>query len=185
MNYYKLLGVDPDASFDQIKAAYRGLAQQLHPDRNPDPSAGSRFHDITEAYSVLSDPQKRQRYDSGVVVVDSITTLLMKTPAGIHARDLLTSPDVRVAGAPIHGVDRVLGVPLSQEVFHHGGVVDVHLEIDGEEKSFSVHVPSRDERGKHHVIEVLGLGGRPSNGGDPGKLYLQLQEKRSTDVSIE
>jgi len=63
--HYAALGVDRDASFDDIKKAYRRLARTLHPDVNPDPKAQEEFKDITTAYEVLSDPQKRQTYDMG------------------------------------------------------------------------------------------------------------------------
>jgi len=63
-DYYKSLGVDRKASEDEIKKAYRKLAMQYHPDRNPgDQSAEDKFKDINEAYQVLSDPEKRKRYD--------------------------------------------------------------------------------------------------------------------------
>ena len=64
-DYYNLLGVDRDASFDDIKKSYRKLAREFHPDINPDPSASEKFKEITTAYEVLSDPDKRQRYDLG------------------------------------------------------------------------------------------------------------------------
>ena len=62
-DYYQLLEVARDASADEIKRAYRRLARQLHPDTNPDPAASDRFKEIAQAYEVLSDPEKRQRYD--------------------------------------------------------------------------------------------------------------------------
>ncbi len=63
-DYYQILGVPRNASANDIKGAYRKLAMQYHPDRNPgDKQAEERFKEMNEAYQVLSDPQKRARYD--------------------------------------------------------------------------------------------------------------------------
>ncbi|MBM3253158.1 MAG: molecular chaperone DnaJ [Candidatus Omnitrophica bacterium] len=62
-DYYEVLGVSRDASLDQIKQAYRKLALKYHPDRNPRKDSEERFKEISEAYEVLSDPQKRPTYD--------------------------------------------------------------------------------------------------------------------------
>ncbi|HLG06675.1 MAG TPA: DnaJ domain-containing protein, partial [Gemmatimonadales bacterium] len=62
-DYYRLLGVSRDASEDEIKRAYRRLAMEYHPDRNPSPDAEARFKEIAEGYSVLTDPDKRAAYD--------------------------------------------------------------------------------------------------------------------------
>ena len=63
-DYYEVLGVQKDASVDEIKRAYRQLAKKHHPDRNPgDKQAEARFKEMQEAYDVLSDKAKRQQYD--------------------------------------------------------------------------------------------------------------------------
>ena len=62
---YETLGVDRDADSDTIKKAYRRLARQLHPDVNPDPATQERFKEVSAAYEVLSDPEKRRMFDLG------------------------------------------------------------------------------------------------------------------------
>jgi len=63
-DYYEVLGVSKDADDDALKKAYRKLAKKYHPDANPgDKEAEAKFKEASEAYSVLSDPQKRQQYD--------------------------------------------------------------------------------------------------------------------------
>jgi molecular chaperone DnaJ len=63
-DYYEVLGVDRDADAQRLKSAYRKLALQYHPDRNPnDPGAAEKFKEASEAYAVLSDPDKRARYE--------------------------------------------------------------------------------------------------------------------------
>jgi molecular chaperone DnaJ len=66
-DHYKTLGVDRKASADEIKKAYRKLARQYHPDTNKEPEAEERFKQVSEAYDVLSDPEKRKKYDRGAM----------------------------------------------------------------------------------------------------------------------
>jgi molecular chaperone DnaJ len=65
-DYYEVLGIPRSAGAEEIKKAYRKLARQLHPDVNPGPQAEERFKEVGRAYEVLSNPEKRQAYDSGV-----------------------------------------------------------------------------------------------------------------------
>src|SRR3954465_11565560 len=62
-DYYEALGVSRDASEEDIRRAYRRLARQYHPDVNKEPDAEDRFKEISEAYEVLRDPEKRQKSD--------------------------------------------------------------------------------------------------------------------------
>lgn len=64
MDYYKILGISPKATEEEIKSAYKKLAKQYHPDKNPDST--EMFQKINEAYHVLSEPDKRKRYDAGM-----------------------------------------------------------------------------------------------------------------------
>ena len=62
-DYYNILGVAKDASADEIKRSYRALAMRYHPDKNSSVEAEEVFKEITEAYSVLNEPERRKRYD--------------------------------------------------------------------------------------------------------------------------
>ena len=62
-DYYRVLGIDKNASDDEVKRAYRKLALQYHPDKNSDPEAEDMFKDIKEAYDILGDRDKRAAYD--------------------------------------------------------------------------------------------------------------------------
>ena len=63
-DYYEVLGIQKDASADDIKKAYRSLARKYHPDLHPDDKqCAEKFKEVNEAYEVLSDPSKKERYD--------------------------------------------------------------------------------------------------------------------------
>ena len=65
-NYYSILGISKDANVDEIKKAYHKNALKYHPDKNRGENAEEMFKKVVEAYEVLSDPYKKQRYDNSI-----------------------------------------------------------------------------------------------------------------------
>jgi hypothetical protein len=85
VNYYEVLGVSPGATVEEIRAAYRKLAKEWHPDVRPgDPEAAARFALISEAHTVLTDPEKRTAYDRSLAIAAAV--------AAAAARPLMPSP---------------------------------------------------------------------------------------------
>ncbi|MEX0666806.1 MAG: DnaJ domain-containing protein, partial [Acidimicrobiia bacterium] len=71
-DFYQVLGVGKEASAEEVKRAYRKLAQKYHPDANAgDPAAEERFKQVSEAYGILSDPEQRKEYDELRRLVES------------------------------------------------------------------------------------------------------------------
>ena len=96
-DYYEVLGVPKDSSEKDLKGAYRKLAMKYHPDRSEEPDAEEKFKELSEAYAVLSDPEKRQKYDqfghAGINSQYSQEDLFR----GVNFEDLLQ--DLALAGA--------------------------------------------------------------------------------------
>jgi molecular chaperone DnaJ len=156
-DYYQLLGVDREAGSEEIKRAYRRLARQYHPDVNGnDPEAVERFKEISKAYSVLSDPEKRQRYDAyGDAGVDGFAGPAADPFAGFGASfdDLL--------GAFFGGGDPFASRPRSRSRARRGESIGMRLRLPFTEAVFGV---SKDVR----VRAAAACGRCGGSGAKPG-----------------
>ena len=191
-DYYEVLGVSQDASSDDIRRAYRKLARQYHPDINHERDAEDRFKEVGEAYEVLSDPEKRERYDrlgdrwrSGAEAPDMADFEDFFGPAGFGS-------DVRVefgeggfsdffervfgegagaaGGGPLRGRDHEAVLELTLEEALAGGRRRFSLDGQG---SFEVEIPAGVREGQR--IRIAGKGAAGRGGGPAGDLYLVVR----------
>src|SRR5512147_1500749 len=138
-DYYEILGVGREASSDEMKAAFRKLARQYHPDVNKEAGAEEKFKQINEAYAVLSDPEKRAAYDRygaeglrGMGGMPDFTTVdfsdLFEELFGFGGGGRSSA---RRRNAPRRGADLSYGVQLTFEEAVFG--VDKEIEITRDE----------------------------------------------------
>jgi curved DNA-binding protein len=132
-DYYKILGVERNATKEQIKRAYRELAKKTHPDRNPgNKKAEEQFKEVNEAYQVLSDPEKRSRYDQ---LGESYTQWQQGgAPAGGFRWEdwFTTNPSAGSVNVEMGGLEDILGGEFS-EFFRRifGGAPDMGAPSSG------------------------------------------------------
>ena len=129
-DHYSALGVSRDATAEEIKRAYRRLARELHPDVNPDPGAEERFKEVSTAYEVLSDPEKRQMYDLGG---DPFSGGGFNSAAGFGFGDIVDAFFGGGAGrGPVprrrRGQDALIRVNITLEDAAFGGTRDLSID---------------------------------------------------------
>jgi curved DNA-binding protein len=211
-DYYDLLGVKRDASEKDIKQAFRRLAKQHHPDKNPNnPSAEARFKEINEAYEVLSDKEKRATYDrfgtanpqaAGYGAPDGAYTYTTNVDMG-DLNDLFSSIFGGIGGR---------GRTTARDDF--GGFGGVNQRMDGQnleqpvsitlreayegtarlitkgERTIRVNIPAGATNGTR--VRLAGEGEPGFNGGKPGDLYLVVEvepdpqfQRDGDDLTVE
>jgi molecular chaperone DnaJ len=165
LDYYEILGVAREASADQIKSAYRKLAMKYHPDRNPENKheASERFRQATEAYTVLSDAQKRQVYDRyGHAGLNN---------RGFEATDFSASifEDFRDIFGDLFGFDEVFGGTGGRRRGGRGSRgqrgADLRYDMSLSFEDAAAGVTTQIKISRHEVCEACrGTGAKPGTG---------------------
>jgi curved DNA-binding protein len=195
-DFYEVLGVRRDASQEEIQQAYRRLARTYHPDLNKDPGAEERFKDISEAYSVLSDPAARKRYDAfgsdfrqvpPDVDPDDWRRARAASGAGggtrsgfgsgfgggIDLDDLLGGlfgGRGRSGFGNFPGADHQAEIEVSVEDAYRGTERSISLGTSEGTRALDVKIPAGVTDGQR--IRLAGQGGQGTGGAPPGDLYL-------------
>ncbi|MFE9842048.1 DnaJ C-terminal domain-containing protein [Streptomyces goshikiensis] len=210
-DFYEVLGVPRNADRDEIQRAYRTLARRHHPDVNKDPGAEERFKDINEAFSVLSDPEQRARYDrfgedfrkipedweervaagagSGSGWTGGGGPRVRYSTAGfggegVDVEDLFGSLFGGAGRTRVPGADQEAELPLTVEEAYRGGRRTVTLAGPAGQRRYEVDVPPGTTDGQR--IRLAGEGGR-GNGEDapPGDLYLRVRIQPHPEFRLE
>jgi curved DNA-binding protein len=187
-DYYEVLGVPRDADADTIRRSYRKLARKYHPDLNSDSDAEERFKEVGEAYEVLSDAEKRERYDrlgarwreaEHEAPDESFEDFFTQQGFGDGTRmefgddlfeALFGARGARPSG-PLRGRDREALLELSLEDALAGG--RRRLTLDGREVNVNFPAGVRDGQ----LIRLARQGGEGHDGGPPGDLFLRVALK--------
>ena len=198
-DYYEAMGVERNATPQEIKQAYRKLARLYHPDISKDPKGSEKFQEVGEAYAVLKDPEKRAAYDQlGKQAVGAQFTPPPDWKQQFHTgqtgfdnvdlSDLFATFGEAQRGTrsarrnmQTRGQDYEISAHLSLEQLYGGEMIEMHAEL-----------PEYDQKGlQHHVmrtfrvtipagafdgqrLRLTGKGAQSNNGGSAGDLYVVL-----------
>ncbi|GFE62266.1 DnaJ C-terminal domain-containing protein [Geobacter sp. AOG2] len=195
-DYYKALGVEKNATPDEIKKAFRKLAVKYHPDRNPgDKASEDKFKEINEAYAVLSDAKKKEEYDtfgsSGFHRQYSQEDIFRGFDFGNAYKDMGAGggEDIfsRLFGgafgrgggrggfraAPQKGADHEMETDVTFRDAAQGAEKLVAFRRNGNREELKVKIPAGVENGSK--IRIAGKGGPGDGGGPQGDLYLIIR----------
>ncbi|HUG18443.1 MAG TPA: J domain-containing protein [Planctomycetaceae bacterium] len=189
-DYYQTLGVSRSATQAEIRKAYKKLARQYHPDVKPDDAeAAEKFKQIQEAYDVLGDKEKRDKYDqfgtawkhagagahhwagdSGSGPIDMSDLF----GGGFNFQDLFSGGRARSQARPrpSKGSDVTLEIQVSFHTATLGGKHDLQFRVDGRLENITVTIPAGIPDGK--LIRLAGQGAKGLNGGPNGDLLVTV-----------
>lgn len=208
-DYYATLGVERTATAAEIKKAYRKAAQKYHPDRNKEAGAEEKFKEINEAYDVLSDPEKRRRYDA--LGANYRAGEEFRPPpdfdpsqfgaqfggqyAGAGFSDFFSSifgggfePGGAASGRrrsrAVPGPDFEMTLPLSVREMIEGGSKTVTIDHPEQgRKTLKITIPKGSTPGKR--MRLSGQGGASAYGGPAGDLYLVFQLEPASPFTLD
>ncbi len=200
-DYYKILGVERNASQDEIKRAYKKLARKYHPDVSKEKDAESRFKEVNEAYHVLRDKEKRKAYDQlgsqwkqgqefhpppgweshfrrGFTAEDlgGFSDFFAEIFGGHPGGFRYEQREFRLRGDDLHAT-----IEISLEEAYHGGTrtlslqtpeVDAQGRVQQRTRQLNIQIPRGISEGQH--IRLAGQGGPGMGGGHAGDLFLQV-----------
>lgn len=197
-DYYEVLGVPRGAGDEEIRSAYRKLAREYHPDVNKDPGAEDRFKEVSEAYEVLRDPEKREKYERLGANWKAGEDVSGASGFGGGAGQGFGGGDGQgfgdgdgfsdffesffggrrgasggFEGFSMRGGDQEATIEVSLEEAARGGKRKISL-ADG--RDFEVQIPPGVRDGQK--IRLAGQGGEGASGGPAGDLYLRVRIKR-------
>lgn len=193
-DYYKVLGIDPSATPEEIKKTYKKLARKYHPDVSDESDAQARFQEVSEAYEVLKDKEKRAEYDELRAYVNNPNQF--KQAGGGHFfnfdsnfsaddqfEDLLKSifggragfggaREFNSAQFSQRGRDIRHKLHISLEDAYHGGSRHIRLGTMQGEKTINVKIPKGIARGQE--LRLKGQGEPGIGKAEPGDLFLEI-----------
>lgn len=193
---YSILGVSKTASAEEIKAAYRKLAKKLHPDLNPgDSKVEQQFKEVSQAYSILADAEKRRRYDAGEIDESGQETVRGGFYRSAHGRGGEKYAHYETAGAGFDDIFSDLfgagfgmgGGPRGAGLKQKGADVSYSLKISfldaarggrkrvqiGDGRTLDINIPAGTEDGQGLRLKGQGLPG--FGGAPPGDAYVEVK----------
>ena len=210
-DYYKILDVDPSASKDEIKRVYKRLARKYHPDVSEEDNAQKKFQEVSEAYEVLKNKEKRAEYDELREYVNNPAKFQngregqhfqfdQDFSAGNGLEDLLRSifeqqSTGKSQGNPFNsqgfgsrvfsakGQDIRYKINVSLEDAFNGAAKEIELARPNERKTLRVKIPKGVTSGKE--IRLKGMGEPGISGGAAGDVYLGINLERHASYEVE